>query len=255
MTSSKKSSVSPLTLLIDADLYLYRACAAAEEEIDWGNDVWSLSADLKAAKQIFRDRIQSFCEMFQTAHFVLCISDSENFRKELSDTYKGGRKKVRKPVGYKALVEWAKENYTWHSEPLLEADDVMGILATAPDANAIIISDDKDMKSLPVRLYRPMSEERLTITEDEANKWWWIQTLTGDATDGYSGCKSVGPKTAEKILGARPTWETVVAAFIKNGMTAEDALLQARLARILRYEDWDMETSTIKLWEPSDVRA
>ena len=39
----------PFTL-IDADLYLYRAAAAAEEETDWGDDVWSLSTDLKEAK-------------------------------------------------------------------------------------------------------------------------------------------------------------------------------------------------------------
>ena len=38
------------TLLIDADLYLYRACAAAEQEQDWGDDVWSLWADLKSCK-------------------------------------------------------------------------------------------------------------------------------------------------------------------------------------------------------------
>ena len=37
---------------------------------------------------------------------------------------------------------------------------------------------------------------------------------------------------------------------MKKGMTKDDALLQARLARILRWSDWDHEKSIIKLWEP-----
>ena len=45
--SFKKSLQNQPTLLVDADLYLYRACAAAEQEVNWGDDVWSLSTDLK----------------------------------------------------------------------------------------------------------------------------------------------------------------------------------------------------------------
>jgi len=253
MKPSKKSS--PPTLLIDADLYLYRACAACEEEINWGDDVWSLSSDLKVAKSIFRANLQRWAEKFETVDWVLCISDRDNFRKEIYAAYKGNRRKVRKPVGYSALVQWARDTYETHTEAFLEADDVMGILGTAPDNNAIIISDDKDMKSLPCRLYRPMTEESLTITQEQADYWWLLQSLTGDTTDGYGGLDGVGPKTAEKILGSRPTWEIVAQAYAAKGMSHDEALTQARLARILRYEDWDQETNTIKLWTPPNATA
>ena len=79
----------------------------------------------------------------------------------------------------------------------------------------------------------------------------YTQTLTGDVTDGYAGCPKIGPKTAEKILGSHPTWNAVVQAYQKENLTADYALTQARLARILRASDWDEEKQQVKLWEPT----
>lgn len=238
-------------LLIDGDLYAYRACAAAEEEIDWGDDIWSLSSDLKQAKEIFREFIDSTCDNLETGSFVICLSDKDNFRKTIDPMYKGGRKKVRKPVGYSAFIKWIQETYRWYREPLLEADDILGILGTAPGHNTIMVSDDKDLKSIPGKLYRPMSGEFHNIKQSDADLWFYTQTLTGDVTDGYSGCPSVGAKTAEKLLARSPTWNTVVQAYQKQKLNADYALTQARLARILRFEDWDVDQSAIKLWEPT----
>ena len=237
-------------LLIDADLYLYRACAATEIETDWGEDVWTLTTDLKVAKEIFANQMNDISTRLKCNNLIMCITDHQNFRKELDPLYKSGRKKVRKPLGYKAMVDWAKYSWQWWSEPFMEADDVMGIISTVPGSKAIVVSDDKDLKGVPGRLYRPATDELLDITLEQANRQFYIQSLTGDTTDGYIGLRGCGPKTAEKILGTRPDWSLVERAYIKAGQTKEDALLQARMARILRYTDWDEDTGTIKLWEP-----
>ena len=170
---------------------------------------------------------------------------------DVEPTYKGGRKKTRKPVGYKALVEWVLDSYDSLRVDCLEADDVMGILGSMPNTKAIIVSDDKDLKSVPGKLYRPQSNERLDISQSEADGYFLTQTLTGDPTDGYAGLAKCGPKTAEKILGTHPTWDAVVAAYQKQQLTADYALTQARLARILRHTDWDDEAGAVKLWEPT----
>ena len=73
----------------------------------------------------------------------------------------------------------------------------------------------------------------------------------GDPTDGISGIKGVGAKTAEKILGSRPHWSLVEQAYRKAGLSRDDAIQQARLVRILRWSDWDAEKETVKLWKPS----
>lgn len=250
-STSLKTSFSRPTLLIDGDLYLYRASISVEKEIDWGDDIWSLYADIGAAKEIFQSQLEKFKEKLGAEDMVVTMSGSSNFRKTVEPTYKWGRKKTRKPVGYKALVEWVADTFNSITVDQLEADDVMGIMGSMPGTNAIIVSDDKDMMTIPGRLYRPMSGEFHITTEAQADAFFLKQVLMGDATDGYSGCPKIGPKTAEKVLGSHPTWNAVVQAYQKENLDETYALTQARLARILRHTDWDDETSEVQLWEPN----
>ena len=244
-------SKSTPTLLIDADLFLFRASVIAEEETDWGDDIWSLATDLKVAKKIFTDQIKGFQELLGSDEILMCISDSVNFRKSVYPSYKSNRKKSRKPVGYKAMVEWVEATWPSHRQATLEADDIMGILGSAPDIDTVIVSDDKDMKTIPSKLYRPNDGDLLDVSLLEADTNFYTQTLTGDTTDGFAGCPKVGAVTAAKILGSRPDWSLVESAFSKAGLSRDDAITQARLARILRYEDWDATNEAIKLWSPA----
>jgi len=241
------------TLLIDADLFLFRAAVVSEEETDWGDDIWSLATDLKVAKKIFTDQMNSFKTRLDTDQILMCISSKTNFRKTVLETYKSNRKKSRKPVGYKALVEWVEATYPSHTQEGLEADDVMGILGSCPDIDTVIVSDDKDMKTIPCKLYRPNDGDLLDVSVAAADTQFFTMTLTGDTTDGFSGCPKVGAVTAAKILGSRPDWSLVENAFIKAGLSREDSITQAQLARILRFQDWDSTSETIKLWRPNDV--
>lgn len=233
--------------LVDGDLYLYRTLAATEDETDWGDDVWSLTSDLKVAKENFNNTIKQYVEECGADWFTLCFSDKENFRKKLHPEYKSARRKIRKPIGYAYMMDWCRDNYRTCTLPSLEADDVMGIKSAEM---TIIISDDKDMKTIPTRVYRPSTGETLNISRQEADKNFLTQALTGDSTDGYKGLSGVGIKKAEAILGMRPHWGAVEDAYVKAGYTKQEALTQARLARILRAEDWDDKKQKVKLWKP-----
>tara|TARA_X000001382_G_scaffold130526_1_gene125703 strand:- start:996 stop:1754 length:759 start_codon:yes stop_codon:yes gene_type:complete len=245
-------SKSKPTLLIDADLYLYRSCVASEEEICWSEeeDIWSLYADLKVAKQIFTEQIDSFCQKLNTSEILMCLSAPDNFRKDVYPLYKSGRKKTRKPLGYRAFVDWCKETYPYHVEPKCEADDVMGYIQSSNKTPTVIVSDDKDLKTISGKLYRPMSDELLEIKPKDADYNWLTQCLVGDSVDGYKGCPRIGEKTAIKVLGNHPTWDLVAQAYIKAGLTKKDAVVQSQLARILRHTDWDTKKNKIKLWKP-----
>jgi len=94
----------------------------------------------------------------------------------------------------------------------------------------------------------------LTISFEDAQRNFYTQVLTGDTTDGYKGIPGIGPKKAEAILGSRPDWGIVIHAYQKAGMTETDAKSQARLARILRWSEWDASEGTLKLWEPEHDR-
>jgi len=240
-------------LLIDTDIVLFKAATTAEVEVDWGSDVFSLWSDLRDAKASFETQLTHIKDKTGQDDCIFCLSDPDsNFRKLVDPSYKSNRRKTRKPVGYKALVQWVKDTFPTFSKPSLEADDCMALLATK-DGNqgkCIIVSDDKDMLSVPSELYRPTKDERLTVTEQEADKFVLMQTLIGDPVDGYKGVPGIGPKKAEALLGIRPAWSAVEQAFLKAGLTKQDAIIQARLARILRWSDWDDEKGEVKLWTP-----
>ena len=240
-------------LAFDADITLFRAATAAETEVDWGDDIWTLYTDLNDAKQAFENQINHVMKTLGVEDYVCCLSDhSRNFRKEVDPTYKSNRKGTRKPVGYVALCSWVEENFRTFRKSGLEADDCLGILATKPEnvGKCIMVSDDKDLKTVNGLLYRPTSGEKMEISLQEADYNFFTQVLTGDPTDGYKGVHGIGPKKAQAILGSRPTWENVKQAFLKANMTEEQAIQQARLARILRWSDWNDKKKEIRLWTP-----
>ena len=54
------------------------------------------------------------------------------------------------------------------------------------------------MQQIPCRIYN--LKEEFTQTPEDAERKLYEQALTGDSTDGYSGCPTVGPKRAGIIL-------------------------------------------------------
>ena len=240
-----------MLLLLDTDIFAYQATTSAETEIDMGGDIWSLTMDMQQAKDTFEATVDGIKDRLKTNDVLCCMSDhAGNFRKQVWPEYKSNRRKSRKPVGYVAFCDWVRETYSTATRPMLEADDVMGIIASKPgnEGKVTIVSDDKDMKTIPGRLYRPMSDELLEISDADADRYFLTQVLTGDTADGYKGVPGIGPKKAETILGPRPHWGAVEKAYIDAGMTKDDALQQARLARILRWSDW--HEGEPKLWTP-----
>ena len=237
------------TLLIDGDIVVYQYSSTVEHEVDWGNDVWSLWADAKEAQQLILQYIDILVDETAADDFIFCFSDKDNFRKDIDSNYKSNRKGKRKPVCYKALKQWITDKYQTETWDRLEADDVMGIMATSTmlKGEKVIVSEDKDLKTIPGLLWR--SGEMLNISQEEADYNHLYQTLVGDSTDGYPGLRGVGDKRATELLKT-PTWETVVKAFEKAGQDEKDALVQARLARILRASDYNFEFDQPKMWSP-----
>ena len=83
------------------------------------------------------------------------------------------------------MKEWVGKHYNTIQKPRLEGDDCLGLLATCPGNECIVVSSDKDLKTIPGKLYRPEDDELLEISLEEADRFFLTQTLTGDVTDGY----------------------------------------------------------------------
>lgn len=237
------------TLLIDGDMVVFQITSSHEVEVRWDNDIHTLHSRFSDCWESFEIYLKDIKETLDANHCVFAFSGSNNFRKQILPTYKANRKKSRKPLAYKRLVEEISLHFETGTKPTLEADDLLGIWATTGYYNnPIIVSDDKDLLSIPGRTYR--LGELHEITVEQADKYHLTQTLTGDVADGYKGCPGIGQKKAEAIL--QPCeWDRVVQAFEGAGLTEQDALTQARVARILRASDWDNTKEKINLWHPN----
>lgn len=234
--------MSDLTLLIDADYFLYRAASASEQEHEYCPDLTVIVGDFRRGKNIVEAELDKLRSRFKSNKVLLTFTDQTNFRKTVDPSYKGNRTK-RKPCGYLKLKQWAMDKYPSVMKPTLEADDVMGILATNGSLdNFVLISPDKDMAQIACRIYDLKTE--YTQTRELAERKLYEQCLTGDSCDGYSGCVGIGPKRAGQILDKCKGinyWEAVLKTYDEAGLTAEDAIRNFNLARILQVENWDAD--------------
>tara|TARA_R100000808_G_C2151335_1_gene160312 strand:- start:2582 stop:3205 length:624 start_codon:yes stop_codon:yes gene_type:complete len=185
---------------------------------------------------------------------IMCFSDYPTFRHTLHQEYKANRLGRRKPLALSDIRKKVAENYKAISFDGLEGDDVMSLLVTGERyEDPIIVSPDKDMRGVPCRLLA--KDEVELITRKKADRHWMIQTLTGDSTDNVKGLTGVGPVTAEKILGKaehfEDLWLKVHEAYVKKKQSYADAVMTARLTRILRDGEYNHVTGEVKLWEPA----
>lgn len=297
---------------LDLDYLIFSSMSAAESEMDWGDDVWTLECDHKKARGILFGTIKTITKDIEKALLkqwpklkdyelvfkdLAILSGENNWRKDVLESYKANRKGKRKPVGYPAFCEAIMDHYgpevtfKWDG---VEGDDVLGILATKPELagcdRVIIISCDKDFNTIPGYFYWLTNQVLVKNSEDDADHWHMLQTLMGDTTDGYGGVPQVGKETALEFLkdpvmyfeatkvmksGPRkgqevaywdsfklsewepaasepaPTlWDCIVSLAASKGMSADDLLVQAQVARILRACDWNFDTQKPILWTP-----
>lgn len=279
-----------ITLLIDGDTIAYRAAASCQHNRE-DEDGWVMPfANVHEGCAKVDNLIMAVFRDLGATHLQVYLSDPEvNWRKELYPEYKSNRKDSVRPMLLARLKEHLRTTYGATHWAGLEADDVLGILATGETefpGVVIIVGKDKDFHTFPGlhhQLGDRTAEGKPLVREvsKEYSEWFHlVQTLAGDAVDGYPGCPGIGMTRAKAIMAdpqilvpevgtitrgvrkgqsvtkwsATPAngnlWQVVVSNYLKAGRTERDALLTARLAHILQSSDYNRETGDITLWVP-----
>jgi len=260
------------TALIDADVLAYRAAYAAQKEIDWdGDGDTTVDVNFDLACRAVDELVASWTKLVKCENQILVQSDPArgSFRHQIHPHYKANRSK--KPVALLAVEAYIRERYDARFWEGLEGDDAIGIMATRRPDSCVVVSTDKDMKTLPVRVCLvPGSAtstrlEKLKLTEAQADYNWMLQTIVGDPVDNFKGAPGIGVKGAAVFLqDARSLdemWVRVLMAFYEQSTRSRwaekfiypedpdaEALMNARCARILR--DGDYKDGKVRLWEP-----
>jgi len=244
-----------MTLLIDADWLIFSSCCACQQDTQWNEWEHTLHSDVRDCLNLIENRLDVYRTIAETKHdIVMCFTSYPTFRHEIFPDYKINRIGKLKPLALKNTINKVKERYECITYPNLEGDDVLGLLATnGRYDNPIIVSVDKDMRTIPCKLLA--AEEVEHITQKKANRHWFEMSMAGDAGDGIQGIKGMGMVTASKTLADTPDtiealWDKVSKTYIKKGHTLADAILNARLTRILREGDYNYQTGEVNLWKP-----
>ena len=252
-----------MKLLIDADILVYRMAFRHQKET-FGKLVVD---ELEDAVKDLRDFVDDLKVATGATSEVLCLTGSENFRKTLGP-YKEARRKQEPPVLLGDLKNSLSYYFEIAKEDVLEADDLLSILM---DSNSILASTDKDLNQVPGEHLNWSKNQRYTVSPEDGFKFFLQQVISGDPGDGYSGVPGIGQKKAKRFVeelwgdlrdsNTSPTflahtlWEEIVKLYESKGLTADDALLNARFAFILDENHWDPKEHKVKLWEPDDLIA
>ena len=270
-------------LLLDADIVAYVASSVSQTDIDWGGGVETRDVDRdKALYEVDRLVTETMIDL-EADKCMICLTDPErNFRNDIYPEYKQNRKDLEKPVLLNEMKDHLAREYQSFIRPGLEADDIMGILATYPRLlykqlgkidEVIMVSIDKDMRTIPAKFFNPNHPhlEVMDISEEDANRFLMWQTIVGDRVDGYPGCPGVaeggkytpfGFEEGARSFGLahevfecdyEDLWDYVLFVYGRAGLTEEDALVQARCAHILRRYSYDFERREPILWTPDHL--
>ncbi|VAX11687.1 DNA polymerase I [hydrothermal vent metagenome] len=211
-----------LLVLIDASSYLYRAYHVPNLQ-----QLTNSQGEPTGAIIGVVNMLRKLIDEYQPAHIgVIFDAKGGSFRNEIYDQYKANRPPM--PDDLRVQIEPLHEIILAMGLPLLiipgvEADDVIGTLATQASAkgmNTVISTGDKDLAQLvneQVTLINTMNDSRLD--RDGVKAKFGVPperivdylSLMGDSADNVPGVNKCGPKTAVKWLAAYDSLEGVMA--------------------------------------------
>jgi DNA polymerase-1 len=212
-------------LAVDAPFLLYRSFFALPDSIKGaeGNAVNALLGSANALLRIAADR--------DPRAIVVCFgAEAAAYRVELFPAYHADRPPVPDPLAWQfkqapaffAAFGWSTEN-----SPNLEADDLLGALASAEveaGGEALIVTGDRDMyQCVGEHVHVLYLKSGITgfeeVDADEVERRYGIPpalvpdfiALRGDPSDSLPGAPGVGPKTAAELLTRHGSLEGAIA--------------------------------------------
>ena len=197
-----------MKVIFDADSLIYASCFKRKQDRESIDDVFE--TDVNVAFDKFEDGFDKLIcflwELVDIDEIIVCNGSKNNFRKDISPTYKLNRTQKR-PEILLPLHERVKFHYDSVYGDGVETDDVVATLwAEEVEKNGvdsvIIMSLDKDYKQFPCWFYdyNYKRRELVKISEEEALNNFYSQMIIGDTADNINYCKGYGKSYAKKLF-------------------------------------------------------
>jgi 5'-3' exonuclease len=212
--------------LIDGDIIIYRSAFAAERAkyvlhqddgiyiefgskkeadahikkhnlVDYALEKTRVIEPLENALGNAKECLEKILNTLETRDYMVYLTGRDNFRR-LIPSYKANRDPSMKPYWMDEVVLYLKKYWGAEQVDGMEADDAIAIASSDPQS--VIVSTDKDLDTLPGWHYNWVKQEIYEVSEDDADKNFWTQMLTGDRSDNVLGIPGVGPVGAAGLL-------------------------------------------------------
>ena len=203
-------------LLVDATALAYN-CLYAAHSMHRPSDGMQVGAVVQ-----FVSRVASLMASERPTHAVFAFDAEGNFRRHLSESYKGNR--PDKDFDSDQLREMQLMRYAAGLVGLrvsakgYEADDVLATyvrIARKRKLPATVVADDKDMHQLVSAGVTILGVRGNAPRVDEAavrERWGVppsivpdVQAIAGDGVDNVGGVKNLGPKRAAGLVAGKPS--------------------------------------------------
>lgn len=172
----------------------------------------------------------------------LTASAGQSFRHRIAKQkpYKGNRKAPR-PVYYETIRSYLQGKHGARVVTTREADDELAIQAAncrREKIRYVIATIDKDLDQISGEHYDYRQHVSYFVDQADADRWFWIQALSGDTTDNIPGCWKIGQTKATAIIDDlleaeshdEAIWDAIVDCYagsqLKNGCPYEDRLAE-----------------------------
>ena len=182
--------------------------------IGWGNKVPDGQGDFlrdEKGRLIYVDKTEE--ELMQAAdmtindilaksgctHYVGFIKgrNTAAHRYQTKSDYKSNRPK-ESPKWWSFVKDYLISIYNIHPVDNIEVDDAVNI-AKLTIENSFIVAIDKDLLHLEGTHYNWRTDEWNTVTQEEAETYFWQDMIIGQPGDGVSGIPGKGKAYANKI--------------------------------------------------------
>lgn len=149
------------------------------------------------------NRISSILLRTKADNFIICLSSSSYFRKDIDPLYKDKRKPSTLKF-IRTLKNYLVENYKGLIIQYLEADDIVSWLLNHPplkEVDKVISAVDKDViKQNQGTFYNYGKDEFVETSAREAVDFMFTQLITGDSTDNIKGIPGKGEVFAKSKI-------------------------------------------------------
>lgn len=194
--------------LIDGDVLKYQCGFASDAN---AKKLGAPYEDLSFCLQGVRKTIDSILAVTEADEHWIVMSHPVNHRKLIYPEYKANRDPLHKPYWFIQIHDYLFSHHpSVESAEGDEADDALGIMQCTPgaflkddDEETIICSIDKDLDGVPGWHYNFSKNRKAAgpyfVTEEEANRFFYKQILTGDSADNIPGLfRKMGQKATSK---------------------------------------------------------